>query len=765
MKTAKALVGRVFGSLAMLAVCAFASTAAFGEMDITACMRSFGSAAYSIEEYGDTVVYESASYSAEHAVDGVYGISGNSDYGRVLFAVSLSEQRPNPCDLKYSLLTHGGTNYVAKVSSFTVYRLRTGAVSDVTRAPRRFALYGSNDGAFWTQLYITDEAVSWDDETFSVTCQVPFAKQLLFSQYRFAVDASENTSAGYAGYHELILNGEVYASRVWTGAANTNWNTTDANWTGNTGAASLWGEAEIGVFGSGASDHAVSVDAGGVALRGISVLENGYSISGGDLNVMPASQFDTLHPVTISSGVVDTTPTATAAQADYLPYTEDKWTGTWVKLWENRLLSATEFTGAYINIKNWGSGAATVCHPKTNALDQVVSVQFQYLPSGDNKPLFCIKAEFKQVGRDVWSRAVYSGYSWSVRDGNGELGEDFDSDASRSFLNNLDERNIKNIVVADVPTPPPLRFNIEPSVVEDCYSGSCLPRSESSARVGEEVLCWENRSLKDLDAIDSFSFYDGNSRIAAATLHYFENDGETASFQLQYNRAPNNVGRTARLCVKVELRQDGADIRGRVVYAKYHWYESGEEAVEMDFDPVSGASANVRDDSHASDGYGAGDLFARFRSWMRIDGDFASTQNIEVNGGVLSIGASSLSLAQEISGTGTLEFSPESGTQTVSVGADAATTVGAARFSGTVTLEVAKGGAISFGSVAFADDAVVNLVVPSGAAANHSVRVGTSAALTKTELAHFQVGGKPVKIQTDDGWLVAGTGGLTIIFR
>ena len=753
MKTATALVGRVFGSLAMLAICAFASPAAFGEMDITAYMRSLGSAAYSMETYGATRMY-SNDFSPVNAVDGVYGKSATEQNGRVLFNQTVSSAT-NPCDLKYSLCTHGGTNYLGKVTSFALYRLNTGNESDLTRAPKRFALYGSNDGDNWTLLYETAEDVAWSGTVYA-TCQIPSERQMLYSQYRFKADAT-TIETTILGYHELILNGEVYASRVWTGAANTNWNTTDANWTGNTGAASLWGEAEIGVFGSGASVHAVSVDAGGVALRGISVLENGYSISGGDLNVMPASQFDTLHPVTISSGVVDTTPTATAAQADYLPYTEDKSTGTWVKLWENRLLAATTFTGAYFKGGTYVDGSAIACQAVAEN-DRSVSVQFQYQPQGNSGPLFCIKAEFKQVGRDVWGRAVYSGYSWSA---GRELGEDFDSDSGKVTSANLDQRNIKDIAVVDLPAP--LRFNIKPSVVEDCYGGGCLPRSGSNAKTGEEVVCWENRNLKDLDAIESFSFYDGNSRKSAATLHYYENDGETASFQLQFNRAPTQ-DRTARLCVKVELRQDGSDIKGKVVYAKYHWYESGEEAVAMDFDSETLAT-NIRDDSHASDGYGAGDLCARFRSWIRIDGDFASTQNIEVNGGVLSLGASSLSLAQDVSGTGTLEFSPESGTQTVSVGADASPTVGAARFSGTVTLEVANGGTIAFDSVSFADGATVNLVVPGGSAGNQSVRVGTTASLTSAELAHFLVDGKPVKHQTEDGWLQAGPSGLTIIFR
>ena len=185
----------------------------------------------------------------------------------------------------------------------------------------------------------------------------------------------------------------------------------------------------------------------------------------------------------------------------------------------------------------------------------------------------------------------------------------------------------------------------------------------------------------------------------------------------------------------------------------------------MNFDTVSAtSSANIRDDSHASDGYGAGDLCACFRSRMRIDGDFATTQNIEINGGVLSLGASSLSLAQNVSGTGVLEFAPESGTQTVSVGANDAPTLGAARFSGTVTLEVASGGTIAFDSVSFAEGAIVNLVVPVSAA-DASVRVGTTASLTSAELAHFRVDGKPVKHQTEDGWLVAGALGLAIIFK
>ena len=744
-------------------VCAIASPGVFGAIDITAYMRSVGSDSYSMDIYGDTEMANG--YSSAAAVDGVYAVSDvRVSAGRVLFAKNITSGL-NPCDLRYSLRTFGGTNFIGRVSAFTVYRLHADANNDFTRSPTRFALYGSNGGDAWTLLFANDEAVVWDEATRSVTFAIPPEKQNLYSQFRFAVDAS-TASASYVGYHELVLTGDLYESRVWTGATGPEWNAVDANWEGNTGAAPLWDDVDVGVFGDRASNRAVVVDESGVILDGLVVQDAGYSFSGGNLNMRPSAQFTISASATISSDIADVVPSATPAQREYLPYTADKSTGTWVKLWENRILAATTFTGGYINITSWGAGPATVCHPVTNALDGSVSVQFQYLPEGENKPLFCIKVEFKQIERDIWARAVYSGYSWSVRDGTGELGEDFDSDSKKNTANDLDKRNVKDITVADLPCAP-LRFNVGSSVVEDCYGGSCLPGSGSNAKTGEEVLCWANRNLRDLDAIESFSFYDGNSSITTATLHYFENNGETASFQLQYNRAPSADGRTPRLCVKVELRQDGSDIKGRVVYAKYHWYQSGEEAVAMDFDPVSASSSavNVRDDSHASDGYGAGDLRARFRSWIRITGDFESAQDIEINGGVLSLGASSLSLAQDVSGTGTLEFSPESGTQTVSVGADAAPTVGAARFSGTVTLEVAKGGSIAFDSVSFADGAIVNLVVPGGASANQSVRVGTTASLTSAELAHFLVDGNPVKYQTEDGWLAAGAAGLVIFVR
>ena len=363
---------------------------------------------------------------------------------------------------------------------------------------------------------------------------------------------------------------------------------------------------------------------------------------------------------------------------------------------------------------------------------------------------------------------------------------------------------MKDITVADLPCAP-LRFGFTASFVQDVRNCARLPQYESDAHTGDAVLCWENRDLADLDEIEAWTFYDGN-RTCTATIHHFVNDGETATFQLQCNREPNPQNKTARLCVKVQLTQVGPDIYAQAIYAKYWWSDPGEVPGAMDFDAATGTqSSTIRDDTH-SDGYGVAALSARFKSSLRVAGAYGSEQDISVAGGTLSLCASSLTLGQAVSGTGAIRFTPADVSQTVTFGGSCscdggmilsgATTVavtgsgafgggtpvaledgsvlsvadgakcdaGAATFSGNSTISVGHAASISFDSVSFADGAVVNLDL-SRAKENEAVRVGTTASLTRAELAHFLVDGKPVKVQWDNGWLGAGVRGFTIIFK
>lgn len=344
-----------------------------------------------------------------------------------------------------------------------------------------------------------------------------------------------------------------------------------------------------------------------------------------------------------------------------------------------------------------------------------------------------------------------------------------------------------------------MRFDISgASSVLDCRNGSFLPRSEADSLTGASVLCWRNRCLRDLAAVESCGFKYGGAT-ANPTIAFFANDFHTASFQAQFYATQYAIS------VKVELTQVGNDIDARVVYAKRKDY-SERPSDPIDFDTATATARNILDDEHPADVYGIRNIRLNFRENVRIDGAFTSGRDVVVNGNTLSFGAPSLSLGQDVSGTGTVRFSPASGTQTVSfggtlscdgglvlsgetavtfsgdapfaagtslamdggaalsVGAGSACTVGAASFSGTTAINIAGGGTIEFDAVSFSDGAEVVLTV-SGRAKESSVRVGTSASLSASELAHFISNGKPVKSQTEDGWLVANDSGLVLFVR
>ena len=346
-----------------------------------------------------------------------------------------------------------------------------------------------------------------------------------------------------------------------------------------------------------------------------------------------------------------------------------------------------------------------------------------------------------------------------------------------------------------------MRFDIsEQTSVRDGRNGSFLPRSEDPS-TGVAVLCWTNRNLRILQSVKSCSFYNGTSYYSS-TIEHFTNDFSTATFQVQ--AAPSSS--QYRFCVKVELTQVGNDIYAKAVYAKRKWFSTAGGQTATDFDRDSGLiSTDIRDDGHTT-GYGVKNITLNFGTDIRLNGAFTSERDLVVNGNTLSFGAPSLAFAQDVSGTGTLKFAPASGSQnvafggscgcdggmilsgattvtvsdaapfasgmplamedgaTLSVGTGAACTVGAATFSGTTTIAVAKGATISFDSVSFADGAIVNLVL-SGSAAGHGVRIGTTASLSAEELAHFVCNGKPVKVQLEDGWLNVVGNGFVLIVR
>ena len=96
--------------------------------------------------------------------------------------------------------------------------------------------------------------------------------------------------------------------------------------------------------------------------------------------------------------------------------------------------------------------------------------------------------------------------------------------------------------------------------------------------------------------------------------------------------------------------------------------------------------------------------------------------------------------------------------------ADTENTLGEVKFTGENTLTVENGARLVLTSVAFADDAVVNLVAVEQTG-SQSVRIGFAKCLTKDELSRFRVNGLPVRRQSADGWLDLHRYGFGITIR
>jgi fibronectin-binding autotransporter adhesin len=117
---------------------------------------------------------------------------------------------------------------------------------------------------------------------------------------------------------------------------------------------------------------------------------------------------------------------------------------------------------------------------------------------------------------------------------------------------------------------------------------------------GSAVTIFTGARLADYDDADGImggAWVNGGNPVAAEAYH-FSNDGSTATYQLQVY----DGGHTK--CVKVELTQSGANIAGRVVYAKYY---PSQNNLGFDFD--GGGNGGTIATSYVAGGYGAAETF------------------------------------------------------------------------------------------------------------------------------------------------------------
>ena len=205
---------------------------------------------------------------------------------------------------------------------------------------------------------------------------------------------------------------------------------------------------------------------------------------------------------------------------------------------------ATLFTGATLADAIHAGGileGASVSRQPANAYHftcngTTVTFQLQAFHSGFTK---CVKVELAQSGSDITGRALYAK---NLADNN--LGFDFDTGGTPVDLATTPAANGYGVAQTILlPTP----HAYEPFVAT---TATTLFPAASLAGIREVGATFAGHSVS------------GGTDTPAP--FYFQNDGTTATLQMQLF----NGGYTK--CVKLELTQDGADVKGRVLYAKYY---------------------------------------------------------------------------------------------------------------------------------------------------------------------------------------------------
>ena len=733
--------GAVLGAV----LCATMGLSAFGAVDITDFIRSYGTGNYRVVCGNGTTVSTANGGTIASAFDGITegtdGTSGSKPDVGVLLKRS-DNSGPKPVSVLYYINDGDMSCFDFKVTSFTLYRVATGW-EPISRSATQFKLEGY-DGTGWHLLFETGEAQTWDENTLSRTYEIPAENQACYRTYLFTITANGG-DASWSGFQELVLLGDVTRNTlVWNGAEGAKWNATDANWLDWAGNATNWIPGVTAVFGAGGSTSITvegTNDVGGIVFSqtnactitgGALAMTHGFGITAGTDDVIASDLVDA-ERVDVYQGMVNGT-------RNYFPADPNNTNqGAWMLLWRNRNLAGiTNFTGAVIRQGTSYRDAAPYNFKRSG---DTLSVQFQCKPNA----ILCIKVLFVQIGADVYGRIAYVNYTWSE---NQALGDDFDGTiASRNVYKVYDGNVVASTDGAYgfygvVPhggewEVAPLKVSASRDILGPAPAeGAFLPRNADDPYTGDPVLCFPGYKVRDLVSVTSATLsYAGSTR--SSSMHFFTNRVTSATVQVQGNTGADGVG--AQLCVKVEFT-DGVDgVYARAVYAKYDW---GVKTVH-DFDLVPA------DNSHKATIYAGSGTGATY-----------GVKNLVVvfKGDRLTLGASELTLDHEITSDCTLRFAPLSGSQTVSI--PVARMLDKVAFGGATTLSFASGASLSVGAAEVEDAAAVSVIGEAGA---NLLRIGTSKCLAPAARAHFTVNGGEAT-QDTLGWIVPKPG-LKVILR
>ena len=328
-----------------------------------------------------------------------------------------------------------------------------------------------------------------------------------------------------------------------------------------------------------------------------------------------------------------------------------------------------------------GSTPATPCHFSTDGT--TLTVQMQAVNDLYTK---CVKIELTQSGADIAARAVYAKYV----DGS-QLGFDFDvggneggiaasygdggygiAQTSLAAVNILTLAGVNTYSGDTTIGGGTLEIGGAGLLGSGSYagaimnSGTLLYNSSSNQNLGGAIsgtgslvkespskrnssfvtygsfltttpaVIFENYDLADCvgaDGVLGGTSFDNGWGLSADAYH-FSNNGTTATYQLQGLESPFTK------CVKVELTQSGANIAGRVVYARYI------VGSQLGYDFDTGANENDIATGHTSPGYGAAEttLNLNLHSKLTLSGSNSYIGGTVVNCGFLEAVASASAL-------------------------------------------------------------------------------------------------------------------------
>ena len=736
MKTTMANGGKAAFCAALLG--AAASLSAYATVngpgvDITAFVREAGPDTYTVQAGTGTTVLNTTPIS--NAFNGSVDTDASE---RVL--LQNSSGGPTPVRVLYSIADSVFQGYDFEVCAFTLYRVTRD--SALERSPTEFKLEGW-DGKAWQLLFETDEAQSWDWDTYSRTYMIPTANRGSYRKYLFTITANGG-DGWWSGFQELVFHGNITPGLVWNGANGARWNATDANWLDGLGVATNWIPGAKAIFGERGSTL-ITVEGTNAAGGIVFSPTNACTITGGTLAMTYPAAILAGDSDVIASGLGDATPVdaytgyedANETQPAYLPADPDNTNqGAWILLWRNRKLSRiTGFTGAVI--RQGSNNRAAQAYNYIKADDgETASVQFQHELSYDPKPIICVKLLLAQCGADVYGRIAYAKYSYVE---GRSLGDDFD--ASGPGATTVSDYNVSSSgygLFGFKPVGGELSAElITVSIGESTEYASplgnrYLPNNTTTTMTGDAVLCFPGCRLEDLVGIAS-SDLNYNGALKPASIHYFTNNVTSLTVQVQGNTSDNGNG--AQLCVKVEFTEGNGGVYARAVYAKYDWNIK----TVHDFDISWQGEMDIYDETYTGSGgaYGVKNIVGVFR------------------GHRVTFGAPAFAFDREITGDGTVRFAPLSGLQTVAV--TGARTLDRVVFGGATTFSFAAGASLSVGSAEIEAAAAVNV------SGENLLRIGTSKGLTRDECAHFTVNGSAA-MQDEYGWIVQKPG-LSVIIQ